>query len=116
MSLLAACAPAVGWERDTSRVCAEDGPAVVCLQAVPDRGVVADVGGAELVPGECARAPEGAGALRVTWTDATGGEHDERIRVGAGRRTVVALEADGELRVIARITCDPGMPPFVPIE
>jgi len=114
--IVGACAPTVGWERETSRVCPEDGPAVVCIQAVPDRGVVLEVGGAELVPGECARAPEGGGALRVTWTDARGGEHDQRIRATRGRRTVIALEADGELRVVARIACDAGMPPFVPIE
>jgi hypothetical protein len=113
---LAACAPTIGWERDTARVCAAESPAVICIQTVPDRGVVFDVGGAQLVPGECAHAPEGGGALRVAWTDGEGRDHEQRIRAARARRTVVALEADGELRVVAKIACDPAMPPFAPIE
>jgi len=113
--LLAACAPTRGWERDTARVCADDGPAVVCVQARPDRPVEFDVGGATLLPGECAVAPTKGGALRVAWSVAGGPWEDRRVRAGAHRRTELALGADGELRVTARLACDPGMPPFHPL-
>lgn len=112
LALVAACAPAVGWERDGARVCPSDAPAVVCVRAQPDRPVEFEVGDQALVPGECARAPERGGAVQVGWTDAQGVRTDRRVRAPAHRRTELVLGADDELRVAATVRCDPGMPPF----
>ncbi|MBK8236428.1 MAG: hypothetical protein IPK74_12800 [Deltaproteobacteria bacterium] len=77
----------------------------MCVDAEPDRAVEFELGGAVLLPGECARAPAKGGRLRVHWTDEHGDIHDDRVRAPAHRRTHVVLRGD-ELEVTARPRCD----------
>lgn len=100
-----ACAPSQGWSRDDSRVCAADAPAIVCVASEPDRGVEFELGGAVVLPGECAQAPKGGGRLRVHWTDEHGTIHDGHVRAPAHRRTAVVLRGDA-LEVDDRSRCD----------
>ncbi len=113
---LTGCAPATGWQRESARVCAADSPAVVCVQATPDRAVEFEIGGVALVPGECGRAPASRTprALRVAWRDTEGKTHEQRIRAAPHKRTELALRADGALDVIAKTVCDSTMPPWGP--
>ncbi len=96
-------------------MCDAASAAVICVQASPDRAVEFDIGGESVLPGECARAPERGGAVRVAWTIAGGPWNDRRIRAPRHRRTEVALGADATLEVMTRHRCGPSMAPFVPL-
>lgn len=102
------CAPRTGWVR-VDRVCqASDAPRV-CFVAEPDAPVTLEVGGAVLVPGECAQPPKTKRAsLRAVVVDGRTGERQPK-RVGAGRgraATVTAEATDDGLEVrVARARC-----------
>ncbi len=55
------CARDRGWVRSDRRSCSPNEPPRVCVWAAPDAPVVVNVGGVELVPGECAQASAGNG-------------------------------------------------------
>ncbi|MBX7081532.1 MAG: hypothetical protein K1X88_20190 [Nannocystaceae bacterium] len=103
---LLGCAPKLGWQRDDRRACASDEPAVVCVASEPDRGLAFVVGAVEILPGECAQAPDGGGRVRVAWTDRDGHAHHRSVRAPAHRRTTVVLQPDGTLHAQGRARCD----------
>jgi len=111
LSLLG-CAPTQGWTRTDVRVCAGESAAIVCLQAQPDRSVVAEVGDVSIVPGECVRAPDpGAkGRLAITLSDGDARSWTERVRVRRSSITRVRLTDDGELEVEQHTACDAQVP------
>lgn len=98
------CAPRSGWVR-TDQVCQPADPPRVCFEADPDAPLTLRVGGATLVPGECAEAPKDRRAVlsAIVVDGRSGDEH--RVRVGSGRgrtATVTAREDEGELDVEVR--------------
>lgn len=106
------CAPTQGWSRTDVRVCATDSAAVVCLQAEPDRSVVAQVGDVSIVPGECVRAPDpdAHGRLSVALSDRDGQRWIEHVRVRRSAITRLRLDADGDLAVEQHSACDAQVP------
>lgn len=103
-----ACAPGAGWQRTTARACDPGGPAVVCVRPEVDRGVTVEVGGATLVPGECARAPSSEGRARFdVQVRLAGGEQvARRVRARPGTMLVLDIEGDGEPEITTRQRCD----------
>ncbi len=104
------CASATGWQRTDSRHCQADGPPRICVDVTPDRAVVFVAGGVELVPGECAEAPEDTrgGSLRISVRDggSPGGAAGRRVHVRRGRELHVTVAEPLKLRVADRARCE----------
>ena len=103
---LTACAAATGWERVTTRTCAAKGPPRLCFDVKPDRQVVLTVGGVELIPGECVRAPEhsrgGSIRLRVVDGSTPGGVATRRVHVARAREVTVTVPPSERLKLRVR--------------
>ena len=108
------CAPKTGWERTDQRACAPDAPATLCIDADPDRPLKVQLGGATLVAGECAAAPEpdASGRLLVVTTDGAGHTRKHRVRVARSTIIRAAVDSEGELTVVSRDPCDGTVPPL----
>jgi hypothetical protein len=102
---LVGCAPKTGWERTSSRVCDEETPATVCLEARPDRMVEAKVGGETILPGECAVAPERGGRVRVQLRE-NATRDDFGVRAPKAKRTTVTLDPAEKKPQVERRRCD----------
>ncbi len=110
MLVASSCASATGWQRTSARNCEADGPPRVCVDVAPDRPLVFGVGGAELVPGECAEGPAGGrgGSIKVTVRDGgtPGGEARRRVHARRGRELHVTVAEPLKLRVADRARCE----------
>lgn len=78
----------------------------MCVLAGPDAPLVVRVGGAELVPGECAAGPIARGGrVQVQTRDGRDGRETARLlRVGRGQLAMVS-PVDGEISVYERRSC-----------
>lgn len=105
--LAAGCAARTGWERTDRRSCAEEEAPRLCVLTAPDRAAVVRVGGAALVPGECAASPRVRGGLvRVEVEDGRTGQRQRRwVRVRRGATAQVAITGDGRPRAQGRERC-----------
>jgi hypothetical protein len=106
------CAPRSGWQRDDARACAPGSPPIVCLHAEPDRPIELRFSGLSILPGECARAPEGAhgGSLSAEFVDREGAARKVRLGVREDRITFVTIDARGKAKVGSRHACDRTIP------
>jgi hypothetical protein len=105
--LTVGCAAREGWQRTARRACEEAEAPRICVAGAPDRAAVVRVGGAELVPGECAASPRARGGrVRVEVEDGTtGARRGRRVRAPRGKTTRVAIADDGAPRVRDRVRC-----------
>jgi hypothetical protein len=97
-----------GWSLEDSRTCPHAQQMRVCVKSEPDRGLVARVGDAELVPGECASREgeerRGRVSLRVEAED--GAVQQETLRARSGQLTTVLLAGSGSS--VERQACEAG--------
>lgn len=104
IAALAGCAPASGWQRTDVRACRRSSPARVCADDDPDRPIEIGVGGATILPGECAEAPQRGGLVRVR----TARDGTSQTRWVAARRGAVTRIGTGRP---TRRACDGGVAP-----
>ena len=93
-------------------MCAEGSAAIVCVAAAPDRAVTLTLGGTELVPGECVRAPtaDASGSLPVRVRDGRGRTTIDRIRIRRAQLHTVELSSAGVVAVRSATRCDGRVP------
>jgi hypothetical protein len=105
---LVSCALRSGWTVTDARTCAAGSEARVCLVAHPDQSIEAHVGGVALVPGECARAPDGArgGVVTLRVRGGTGSERRQPLLVPRGTTTAVVVVDDRRRLGFERVACD----------
>jgi len=106
LATLGACAAQTGWQRDERRACDAEDPPRLCLLAGPDAQQVIRVGGAALVPGECAAGPRArGGSVDVQVEDGRSGRDGvRRLRVRRGE-TVMISAVGGDVVVHERRGC-----------
>ena len=78
----------------------------MCVLAGPDAPQVLKIGGASLVPGECAESSRARGA-RTLVRVRDGRESARRVRLGRGETAMLAAPA-GEIAVYERRACGAG--------
>lgn len=110
--LAGACTPARGWQRESARACAPGSPPVVCVQAEPDRAFEVRLGDLAILPGECARAPDGerGGRVRAVLVDPNGASRRIGLPVRSEKITFVVVDAEGKVKVSERSGCDRTVP------
>ncbi len=93
---LTGCAPSWTWDRAPAGTCAGGDPPRICFAPADDQGEVLDVGGARIVPGECATGDKGRVDLTLERADGS----TDRMRVNARPGQVWQAAVDeGQLRV-----------------
>ncbi len=104
---LGACAGQTGWQRDPPRACTPEDPPRLCLLAGPDAQQVVQVGGATIVPGECAAGPRARGGrIEVRVNDGRSGRDSlRRPRVRRGQTAMISA-IDGDVVVHERRRCE----------
>lgn len=109
MLLVGGCARHGAWRRVEPAACAPDGPPRVCVLAGPDAPQVLKIGGASLVPGECAESSRARGARTLVRVrdGRDGRESARRVRLGRGETAMLAAPA-GEIAVYERRACGAG--------
>lgn len=102
-----ACVAQTGWQRDPRRACTPEDPPRLCLLAGPDAQQVVQVGGAALVPGECATGPRArSGRIEVRARDGRSGDASvRRLRVRRGQTAMISA-VDGDVVVHERRACE----------
>lgn len=101
---LTACAPSWTWDRADPGTCAGGDPPRICFAPEVDEGQVLDVGGARIVPGECATGEKGRVGLVLERAD--GSRDEARVQAREGQTWQVGV-ADGKLS-IERSGCSSG--------
>jgi hypothetical protein len=101
------CAARTGWERTDARACRPAEPPRICVQSEPDRALVVRAGGADLVPGECARSPRSrGGSLQVRAEDGQTGRSGARwLRAPRGKTTWITATPKARPRALERVRC-----------
>ena len=104
---LGACAGQAGWQRDSRRACTPEDPPRLCLLAGPDAQQVVQVGGATIVPGECAAGPRARGGrIEVRVRDGRSDRDSVRgLRVRRGETAMIS-GVDGDVVVHERRRCE----------
>ncbi|MEM9462879.1 MAG: hypothetical protein AAGF11_52545 [Myxococcota bacterium] len=111
-AVLAACAPAQGWEHTDRRACEPSAAPIVCLRAEPEGPYELRAGGRVLLPGECMQAPQGGRGGRLRTELWSSGSPLARPRVGVRRGMRTDIRIDGKrLEVVERRRCDARVEP-----
>ncbi len=107
--LLASGCAGQAWRRTAPAACAPEAPPRVCVLAGPDAAQVVKIGGAALVPGECAESARGRGGrVLVRVRDGRDGQETaRRLRLRRGETAMLAAPA-GEIAVYERRACVAG--------